>query len=102
MTRGAAVPLHLVSLCNLIRRSYGSEVDRHEYEGLILFLYPELSDENLAIALSYFVDRDHFLIKNDIAIFCTASPLEYQDVKDRLSECGFVEWVNEDLRDSES
>lgn len=42
------------------------KVDQHVYEGILRILYYDLPDSHVAQVLSYMVDRDMAVIKNEM------------------------------------
>lgn len=91
-----AIPTHLLSTYNMLTTAFGKSLDQHDYEGVIRLLYSKMSDENLSVMLSYFVDKATTVIDNDIPKYYNADENDYFDVRERLIECGYEEWLNEE------
>lgn len=89
------IPKHLISTYDMIFNGFGQRISQHEYEGLIVFLYDEMSDENLSKLLSYFINKEPVVINNDIAKFYKKDKEIYMDVKIKLNENGYINWLDE-------
>jgi|GEM_PF-5118612 len=50
----------------MLLRAFGVKVDQHVYEGILRILYYDLPDSHVAQVLSYMVDRDMAVIKNEM------------------------------------
>lgn len=70
-----------------------------EYYWIILYLlYDYMADENLALVMSFFIDKPLGVIENDIYRVCKMEfDFELLDeIKSRLDKCGFEEWKKVD------
>ncbi|WP_343668988.1 hypothetical protein [Chitinophaga sp.] len=76
--------------------AFKQPLDQHVYEGVIRILYHDMSDTNLAQVLSFMVDRELAVIKNDIARYYNADESQYLDVRKQLISCGYDDWLNEE------
>lgn len=65
----------------MLLRAFGVKVDQHVYEGVIRILYYDLPDSHVAQVLSYMVDRDMAVIKNEIAGYYNADESQYPDMR---------------------
>ena len=87
---------HLDSTYQMVFCAFGNILTQHEYEGLIIFFYDEMSDENLSMLLKEFTGYSISIIKNDIPKYYNLDKKLYEDVEIKLNKCGFLNWLNED------
>lgn len=89
------IPLHLQSTYSMLTCAFTHPLEQHTYEGVIRFLYYDMSDGCLAQVLSYMVDKEIAMIKDDIARYYNADESQYLDVREQLISCGYDDWLNE-------
>ncbi|WP_154675900.1 hypothetical protein [Entomohabitans teleogrylli] len=90
------VPKNLISTYDMVFNGFGERISQHEYEGLIVFLYDEMSDENLSKLLSYFIDKEQVVINNDIARYYNKDKEIYRDVSIKLEKNGYIAWLDDE------
>ncbi|WNY84779.1 hypothetical protein NNQ28_10625 [Cronobacter dublinensis] len=96
MTLKKEIPKNLMSAYNMVFNGFGDKISQHEYEGLIVLLYEEMSDENLSKLLSYFIDKEPIIIHNDIAKYYKNDKELYMDVKVRLDNNDYANWLDDE------
>ncbi|EOU9537258.1 hypothetical protein ACOJCD_004500 [Cronobacter dublinensis] len=96
MTIKKEIPKNLMSTYNMVLNGFGDKISQHEYEGLIVFLYEEMSDENLSKLLSCFIDKEPIIIHNDIAKYYKNDKELYMDVKVRLDNNDYENWLDDE------
>ena len=92
------IPEYLKSTYNMIAETFPNGICEEYYWVILHLLYEYMSDRNLALVMSYFMDKPLEVIVNDIYKACQmkfASELSGK-VKDRLDKCGFEEWKKAD------
>lgn len=92
------IPENLLSTYNLLTRAFPNGINQSEYEALINLLYEHMSDRNLSDVLVFFTEKDKALISNDIPKYYTGQNNQdtIKEVRRKLDENGFGDWVNED------
>ncbi|EHR8838474.1 hypothetical protein WAC87_004159 [Shigella flexneri] len=97
MTIKKEIPKNLMSTYSMVFNGFGEKISQHEYEGLIVFLYDEISDENLSKLLSYFIDKELIIIHNDIAKYYKKDKKLYMDIKVKLNKNGYANWLDGEI-----
>jgi hypothetical protein len=92
------LPDHLKSTFLLLQASFPSGVDETKCPYLMRVFYDHLSDENMAIVFSAFLNKDIGIIRNEIyscASICVSDEkvIHYQRA---LEQHGFNEWLDEE------
>ncbi len=92
-----AVPLHLVSTFNMLKKAFPKGIDYTFYFPVVYLLYDYMSDKNLADIISYFVDREYSIILNDIYSInkVAINEADKRLVYEKLKSAGFDEWSKE-------
>ena len=88
----ANVPSYLLPVFRIIKKSFGPEINQHQYEGLIVFLYDYMNLRNIGKLLSYFYDKHEVVITADIDKYYNADKSTYDEVKEQLDKNGFIQW----------
>ncbi len=93
-----AVPLHLVSTFNMLKKAFPKGIDYASYFPVVYLLYDYMSDRNLADIISYFVDKDSSEILNDIYSIKDISVSEVTKlaVYEKLKAAGYDEWKDKE------
>ncbi len=94
-----AVPMHLISTFNMLKKAFPNGIDYTSYYPVVSLLYDHMSDRNLADIVSYFVDKDSSDILNDIYSInsIVLDETEKQLVYKVLKTAGYEEWKKSDL-----
>lgn len=69
-----------------------------QYWHIIVLLYSEMSDRQLAKILSKFTDKEISIIYNDIAKISSldyTNDKEFNETKEKLIRCGYFQWLND-------
>lgn len=87
----------LKSTYTMLYQAFPNEVDEESYWALLYLLYDYMSDENLALIMSAFVDRSLGVITNDIYKVhqMKFNKKAMEVVKRKLDQCGFEDWKKE-------
>lgn len=82
----------------MLFEAFPNGVCEEEYWIILYLMYDYMSDENLALIMSFFINKPLGIIENDIYRVCQmkfdSNLLE--KVKNRLDKCGFEEWKKEE------
>ncbi len=92
------IPEFLKSTYNLLFETFPDGICEQYYWVILYLLYDYMADENLALVMSYFINKPLEIIVNDIY---RVSRMEFdseliQEIKSRLDKCGFEEWKKMD------
>ncbi len=92
-----AVPMHLVSTFNMLKKAFPNGIDYTSYFPVVLMMYDYMSDRNLADLISYFVDKEYGDILNDIYSInkVAINEVDKRNVYEALKSAGYEEWIEE-------
>lgn len=90
--------LNLKSTYDLLSETFPEGISEEYYWIILYLLYNDMSDENLAIVMSDFVDKSIGIISNDIYRVCQ---MEFDsallhEIENRLERHGFIDWKKND------
>lgn len=90
------IPDHLQTTLQLLQRAFPNGIGESEYIPILAALYPHMADENLALVMAEYMQRDIGIVLNDILAagsrvdgLSTANDL----VQSCLSGAGFNQWI---------
>lgn len=88
------VPKFLESTYFMLHDAFPNGICEEDYWAILYLLYDNMADENLALVMSYILNKPLEIIMNDIYKVCRMkidSEL-IEEVKSILDEYGFEEW----------
>lgn len=90
------IPEFLKSTYIMLIETFPDGICEEYYWVTLYLLYDYMADENLALVMSYFINKPLEIIMNDIYRVCK---MEFdskltEEIKSRLDKCGFEEWKN--------
>lgn len=93
------IPDHLQATLQLLQRAFPNGIGESEYIPLLAELYPHMADENLALVMAEYTQRDIGVVLNDILVAGNrmdeaSSVIDL--VRARLSSAGFDLWIADD------
>jgi hypothetical protein len=93
------IPDHLKSTHDMLRRAYPNGFDRNDYMALLYVLDEHMSDRNLSLIVSLFLDKHYTVVSNDHAKAMTVLKPGKEDIErliHRLKSGGFESWCKEE------
>ena len=92
------IPEVLKSTYMMLYQVFPNGISEEDYWIVLYLLYDYMADENLAVVMSFFIDKPLAIIENDIYRVCQMQlDSELLDkIKSKLEQCGFEEWKKVD------
>lgn len=91
------IPEYLKSTYTMLSETFPNGICEEDYWIILYLLYDYMSDENLALIMSFFIDKPVEIIVNDIYGVChmELDSEVLNEVENRLNKFGFEEWKDE-------
>lgn len=88
----------LKSTYDMLAESFPDGISEEQYWIILYLLYDDMSDENLAIVMSHFVNKSYAIISNDIYRACQMEfdSVLLDEIENRLEKHGFIDWKKAD------
>lgn len=90
------IPNHLISTYQLLQCAFPYGVDEPFYFPLLSILYEQMSDRNLAQVIAEFMERDYYVVLNDVYRVKTTTefaPETINFVQQKLIGCNYEKWL---------
>ncbi len=90
------VPAHLKSTIQMLQRAFPGGLNENEYFQTLRELYPHMADENLALVMADFSQREIGRVMNDILRVGNGMNFTVDlesELRKRLSNAGFDDWL---------
>ena len=92
------IPEYLKSTYNMLFGAFPDGICEEYYWVILYLLYDYMSDRNLALLMTFFVDKPLEIIMNDVYKVCYMDFNEglLNKIKSELDRYGFEEWKKEE------
>ena len=95
MQAQATIAPYLLSTYKLIERAFPEGVKEEDYRPLLVLLYEQMSDRNLAEVVAHYTGKDYHIVLNDV-YGVQSMDVPISKVKERLLACGYDDWLQEE------